>query len=370
MSTITAPLTIFTGKIGLDCHPLQFPSMTLYRRRQSMFSSNAWKRHGCYRLGSEQYFNMPLTKSLTGCMDDWNALDHFDVTANTRRVFKRFFELRDTYVALRDGFGLRHLRKWTYEIKRPGSNNTATEMGAWAMVRELLLPSQNDSVTATGYSGPVMLMFSNENHTTTYTHPCTGQESNLTPFPAGSIRNLFPPYETITTTATTSLLYPGSENNATAGCIPSIEMDAWGFKAFVPATNWIGPRPAITKFSPGHDHRILSQGSTVQISLEFNVVMECASVTQSISFDVTTTGGGGAPTIGTPSCGEVTNPDPNVIPGGEVSTWSWSATLQNVPDGIIRMTVNNPTSDGGDGTQVCGLLAFYVDSILMIPPGH
>jgi alpha-1,3-glucan synthase len=43
-----------------------------------MASNQAWQRHGCYKLGSEQYFNMPLEKSLLGCVDDWNSLDHFD----------------------------------------------------------------------------------------------------------------------------------------------------------------------------------------------------------------------------------------------------------------------------------------------------
>lgn len=139
-----------------------------------MFSNTAWKRHGCYRLGSAQYFNMPLTKSLLGCHDDWNTLDHFDPTANTRRLFRRFFQLRDTYGALQDGFGLRHLRKWTYEIKRPGSNNTATEMGAWTFVREELTGYQT---VGGADQDPVMLMFTNENHTTSYTFPCKGDST-------------------------------------------------------------------------------------------------------------------------------------------------------------------------------------------------
>ncbi|KAF5368145.1 hypothetical protein D9615_010206 [Tricholomella constricta] len=46
--------------------------------RQAMTGNRAWKRHGCYVLSSEQYFNMPLEKALLGCNDEWNALDHFD----------------------------------------------------------------------------------------------------------------------------------------------------------------------------------------------------------------------------------------------------------------------------------------------------
>ena len=38
-----------------------------------MISNTAWQRHGCYTLGSDQYFNMPLGKAILGCQDDWNS---------------------------------------------------------------------------------------------------------------------------------------------------------------------------------------------------------------------------------------------------------------------------------------------------------
>jgi len=38
----------------------------------------AWQRHGCYKLGSEQYYRMGLDRALLGCQDNWNSLDHFD----------------------------------------------------------------------------------------------------------------------------------------------------------------------------------------------------------------------------------------------------------------------------------------------------
>ncbi|KAG1848413.1 hypothetical protein C8R48DRAFT_409888 [Suillus tomentosus] len=50
-----------------------------------MMSNKAWQRHGCYRLGSAQYFNMPLESALPGCDDDWNSLDHFYPTTDTHR---------------------------------------------------------------------------------------------------------------------------------------------------------------------------------------------------------------------------------------------------------------------------------------------
>lgn len=71
-----------------------------------MPATQAWKRHGCYRLGSQQYFNMPLHKTLLGCEDSWNRLDHFDPTMDSRRIFAAFNFLRSTYGALQDGFNL------------------------------------------------------------------------------------------------------------------------------------------------------------------------------------------------------------------------------------------------------------------------
>ncbi|KAJ6579903.1 hypothetical protein B0H10DRAFT_2235479 [Mycena sp. CBHHK59/15] len=48
-------------------------------------------------------------------------------------------------------------------------------------------------------------------------------------------------------------------------------------------------RPALTKFTPGHDTRIQvavsdTNTTTLDISFEFNTVMDCTSVTNSMSF--------------------------------------------------------------------------------------
>lgn len=43
-----------------------------------MSSNTAWVKHGCYKLGSAQYFTMAIDKALIGCHDPWNGLDHFD----------------------------------------------------------------------------------------------------------------------------------------------------------------------------------------------------------------------------------------------------------------------------------------------------
>ncbi|KAF9464738.1 modular protein with glycoside hydrolase family 13 and glycosyltransferase family 5 domains [Collybia nuda] len=318
--------------------------------RQAMTSNQAWKRHGCYTLGSEQYFNMPLEKSLLGCHDDWNALDHFDPTTDSRRMFAQFHHLRTIYGALQDGFNLVQRGNWTYYIERPGSNGTATEMGLWSVSRAGIPNVQTLQGT---FQDQVWLLYTNENATKTYTNDCRGDLWISSPYTSDTVvRNLFAPYETYNLQASLSSFF----NNSKApwfGCLPSITMDGYGYKALVPVDQWTAPLPAITKFIPGHDHRILSNptdvnATTIDISLEFNVAMDCDSVTQSISLDMTSSGKGGAPKLTNVNCGAVAKPDPARLPGGAASIWAWSATLRDFPDGVLTINVNNPSAASGN----------------------
>lgn len=315
-----------------------------------MTSNQAWKRHGCYTLGSEQYFNMPLEKSLLGCYDDWNALDHFDPTADSRRMFAQFHHLRTVYGALQDGFNLVQRGNWTYYIERPGSNGTATEMGLWSVSRAGIPNVQTLQGT---FKDQVWLLYTNENATQTYTFDCKGDLWISSPYTSDTVvRNLFAPYETYNLEASLSSFF----NNSIApwfGCLPSITMDGYGYKALVPVDQWTAPLPAITKFSPGHDHRILVNptdvnATTVDISLEFNVAMNCDSVTQSVTLDMASSGKGGIPKLTNVSCGVVAKPDPSRLPGGAASIWAWSATLREFPDGVLTINVNNPSAAGGN----------------------
>ena len=95
--------------------------------RQAMTATPAWERHGCYKLGSTQYHNFEFGKSLFGCEDPWNALDHFDPSTPGFRYLQRIFQLRDTYPTLLDGFQVSAHSNQTYRIQLPGSNITETE---------------------------------------------------------------------------------------------------------------------------------------------------------------------------------------------------------------------------------------------------
>lgn len=313
--------------------------------RQPMTSSSAWQDHGCYRLGSEQYFNIRLEKALLGCQDDWNSLDHFDPTAGSRRMMSHFHYLRKQYPVLTDGFQLLQRGNWTTRIQLPGSNHTQTEIGWWSVSRS---PIPNIQTNFNATVNDVWMIFTNMNETKSYSYACSSNEWVSTPYVGGTtIRNLFYPYEALTLEDSQSSF----NNNGRApwvGCLPSITLEPYSFKAFVPAANWIAPPPALTRFSPGHDARLHAESgdtnaTTIDIVLEFNTPMSCTSVTGGISFNMASSGQGSTPTINQSSvkCANVTNPVAPLLPGDSPSAWSWSATLNNVPDGILEIMINN-----------------------------
>jgi len=325
-----------------------------FTSRQAMTSNIAWQRHGCYCLGSQQYFNMPLDKAVIGCQDDWNSLDHFDPTSDTRRLFAQFNYLRTIYGALQDGFDLVQRGNWTYQIQRPGSNGTATEMGLWSVSRAAIAGVQ----TLNGvFNDQVWLLFMNENVTQTYTYDCKQSLWISSPFESNTtVQNLFAPYETYTLQDSLSSFF----NNSQApwyGCLPSITMEPFSFKAFVPVDQWVPPLPALTRYVPGHDARIQveagsANATSLDISFEFNTPMNCDSVTNAMSFNMSSSGIGGNVTVLQSSivCSNVTNPILPTISGASFSVWSWSATLQNVPDGILTIQLDNPASTLANAT--------------------
>jgi len=313
-----------------------------------MISNSAWKRHGCYRLGSEQYFNIPLENSLFGCHDDWNALDHFDPTTDSRLMFSQFNYLRTVYGSLQDGWALVQRGNWTNFIQRPGSNQTLTEVGLWSVSRGAIGGIQ----TVGGrYTDQVWLLYTNENTTKTYTYDCKDKLWMSSPFVSGTVvKNIFAPYEEYTLQESLSSF----NNDSKApyfGCLGSVTMDPFGFKLLVPVADWLAPPQMITKFTPGHDARILSNSTTVDITLEFNTAMVCDGVTNAIKLNMASSGKGGTPTIGNVRC-DATKGQAGRLPGAPVSAWYWSATLSNFPDGVLEIVVTNAPSSGGGSTNV------------------
>lgn len=131
----------------------------LYRStsRQPMFSNTAWQRHGCYSLGSQDIEDFPIDRASTGCTDDWNSLDHFDPTADSRLVWKRINQIRQSYSVLVDGFSLSESGNWTTE-RAPTSRGVVRSQGLWSVYRDWLINGtrSEDSGVWLIYSNKVM----------------------------------------------------------------------------------------------------------------------------------------------------------------------------------------------------------------------
>jgi len=322
-----------------------------------MFSSKAWQRHGCYHLGTDALYNLPITKASLGCKDDWNSMDHFDPTSDLRRLFKQFFDLRAQYPVLNEGLSLEKRGNWTHVDYLPFSGGSPTERGLWSVSRGGISQIQNFT-----YADEVWILYTNENTTTSYSGNCTTDSGIGGPFQSNTVvRNLLYPFENYTLGASNRSFFSNDESPF-FGCIESITLQPYDFKVFVPAANWSAPIPALTKFSPGHDARIeVADGSSnpnsIDVQIEFSDLMDCDSVTKSINFTLASSGKGSTPSVNTGSvqCQTISDGDitPSSVLGATVSRWYWKATIDSVADGILTITIKNPESQGGVGTGVC-----------------
>ena len=322
--------------------------------RQAMSSASAWQTHGCYSLDSTQYFDMPLDAARHGCRDDTVSYDHRDPSHPVRNIIRRMYQLREAFPVLNDGFFLQQLSNQTEQVVYPGSSDVPTETGLWSVLRSEFADIQELE------GPPVWLVYSNLNTSKTYQFECSNNDTNLNitaliaPYDSGTtVKNLFYPYDEHTLVdSARSLGIAGSTNPN--GCLNDLEMEAFGFGAYVPMKDWVGPKPMITKFFPGHDARLLSTvdangAESVNIELQFSVEMDCDSVTNSISLDATTYGGS-MPTISNVECAVLENPVTPPYVGAISSAWTWSATLQDVRNGVHAITVQNATAASGNSS--------------------
>jgi alpha-1,3-glucan synthase len=338
--------------------------------RQSMTSATAWQIHGCYGLNSTQYFHFPLEQALHGCNDPYASLDHRDPSHPIRNIIRHMFQMRSNYPVLNDGYSLVQLSNKTTQVQYPGSEGVATETGMWSVLRGRFegvqdLPGKNGNQS-------VWLVYQNDNRTIDYKFDCSNNDTGLNttaliaPFESGTtVRNLFFPHdEIVLKDSPRTLGFDGStELN---GCVESLEMQAWDFRAYVPKDKWIAPKPMITKFIPGHDARVNSTVApdgveSVQIEIHFSAEMDCDSVTNSLTMNSTTVSGNTF-TVNTASvtCNEIAFEQPQYI-GGIAGAWKWAATLDGVENGIHQLTISNASvAGGGDGTNAVDHFLFRV----------
>ncbi|KAE8377625.1 hypothetical protein BDV26DRAFT_304829 [Aspergillus bertholletiae] len=324
--------------------------------RQAMSPSTAWKTHGCYSLGSSQYYNWPISAGREGCHDEAVAYDHRDPSHPLHNIIKHMFQMRQDFPVLNDGYSVAKLSKQTHEIQYPGSNGTATEVGIWSVLRDVV--SNIQDLGNSGNNEPVWLVYQNDNKTVEYNFDCGSNDSALiSPFVTGTtVVNLFYPHdEHKLKDGPKSLHLNGT--NATNGCLDSLKMKPFEFRAYVPKASFVKPRPMITQFEPGHDVPQISKvgpndSEDIDVSIYFSTKMDCDEVTKSISFE-SSTEADKTPSISNSSvsCKDTKGDDPKWT-GQIPNAWVWTAKLIGVYNGIHRLTVKNATSsDGHSSTQ-------------------
>lgn len=327
--------------------------------RQSMSSSSAWQLHGCYVVGSVQYYHFPLDSASRGCHDDSVSLDHRDPSHPVRNLIKHMYFLREQYPVLNDGWYLQQLSNQTWQVQYPGSGNTTTETGMWSVLRAQY-PNFQD-LTESGPKGnqTVWLVYSNVNTTMNYQFNCSDpEEALISPFEANStVKNLFYPFDelNLASSDTTVGFIPSDKRN---GCVGNLTMNMYEFKAYVPKDEWVAPPPMITRFLPGHDARLLSQAppggqESVDIEIHFSTPMNCSDVMASIQINSTTEDFIVAQVDTTSvQCADATNltEQPQFV-GGIPTAWTFKARLIDVADGIHQITVRNASTTDGSFTN-------------------
>ncbi|KZF22864.1 glycosyltransferase family 5 protein [Xylona heveae TC161] len=326
--------------------------------RSPMASSQAWQDHGCYKVGSQKYWDFPLESSLEACKDDWVSLDHRDPSHPVRNIYKSMFEMRERFPALNDGFLLKQLSNQTWDIYLPGSYGTPTETGVWSVVHAQWPGVQDFSHQGHGGNQSVWLVYTNNNVPQTYTFNCSIDTLGLiAPFdPNVTVKNLFYPFEEYT--LETSVQNFGLEGvKEWNGCLSAMHLDPWDYKAFVPKDKWLAPSPMLTGFTPGHDTRILSkvprgQQDTVAIELDFSTPMDCDSVRDNMEFQSSTEDRVTAKLDRSSiKCLTVAKVEAPKWPGGIPTAWTFKANLVDVSHGIHQITIRNVTSQNSTFTN-------------------
>ncbi|KAI4941950.1 hypothetical protein J4E91_010500 [Alternaria rosae] len=320
--------------------------------RQPISSAQGWQNHGCYRLGSSQYYDMPLEAVLDGCHDDTVSQDHRDPSHPVHNIIKNMYHRRTQYPVLNDGYFLQSLSNQTRLVQLPGSNGTKSEFGMWSVMRNQY-PDVQNLTEGTG-SSQIWLVYSNEDRDVSYKFDCKDKEKAfISAFDAGTtVKNLFAPYDEIELkNSSTSLGIDGSEEFN--GCVDELDMKPYDFRAYVPKASWLDPIPVVTNFSPGHDAQIEStkgaeEKDSLDIEFQFSEAMDCDGITKDLVITSDTENDFSA-TVDedTVDCTDISTLVSTLV-GGSVSKWSWKATLKDVSHGIHTVTIKNATTKDGE----------------------
>lgn len=314
--------------------------------RQPMSPAPAWKMHGCYSLGSSQYIDWPLDQGRRGCEDDGVPRDHRDPSHPTRSILKAMYAMRENYDTLSEGWLVQQLSNQTDLTMLHGST-TPTERGIWSVARAFFPTVQGQFA-----SDPVWFVYHNRDSETKYSFDCSKNETAFfSPFDAqAELKNLFYPYDEITLESSPkSFGFDGSEK--TSGCLSEVTMAPFEYRAYVKKADWKEAPPMITKFAPGHDMSVDSEDlkGALDVSFSFSREMDCDGVTESITISSLIEGDAGNAEIdnATVKCTTLSDDEKPPYIGAIGSKWQWSATLQNVQDGVHSIIVKDAATQGG-----------------------
>ena len=330
--------------------------------RQPMSSTTAWQDHGCYTVGNGKFAVWPAGNYSHGCEDDWNGLDHRDPAHPIKNIISSMYEMRRRYPVLNDGFYLETLSKQTHPVYLPGSLGTATETGIWS-VRRSGWPDYQDFSGTDPKTSEVWIVFHNNDTETTYVFDCRDPSLGFrAPFKSGTtVKNLLYPYDEVTLESTSAKVSIDKETEVD-GCMSRFKLPAWGYKAFVPKAEWLRPSPVITKFSPGHDARILTTENdpgplNVSIEVHFSDEMDCQGVLNAMTCDSTVEGETRASLDkGSFSCSveddntAFVSKYTGIVTGQMPASWKITGKLINVSAGVHTVTVGNVTNLQGSAS--------------------
>ncbi|PQE30186.1 alpha-1,3-glucan synthase protein [Rutstroemia sp. NJR-2017a WRK4] len=328
--------------------------------RQAMSPSQAWQTHGCYSVGSGNFYEFPQDSCLRGCHDPWNSLDHRDPAHPVRNTIKAMHQMRENYPVLNDGWFLQQLTNQTHQIVLPGSNHTPTETGLWSTVRSEFFGVQDLSKEGGKGNQSVWLLYHNDAREVTYSFDCSSNDSALiAPFLTGTtVKNLFYPYDEVTLKTGPKELGLGNEAGFN-GCLDEVTLVPYEFKAYVPQAAWVGPSPMITSFSPGHDARLVSkvrpgEQETIPIEFGFSDEMKCSDILSTMEISSTTEDGQVAKlanSTGEYSCEKLSSPlNLTSYVGSIPTTWVFKGNLTNVSNGVHSITLRNISSNSGNSS--------------------
>ncbi|KAJ5324842.1 hypothetical protein N7476_003442 [Penicillium atrosanguineum] len=303
--------------------------------RQAMSAATAWKTHGCFQMNSTQYFQWPIESGRLGCHDESATYDHRDPSHPVRNTIKHMYQMRHDYPALNDGWWIQLLSNQTHNIYYPGSNGVPTETGMWSVLRSPYYQMQDLGVAG---NQTIWFVYQNDNRTITYDFDCSDNNRALVaPFDTNtSVKNLFYPHDELTLKDGPTKLHLNGSTKFN-GCHDSMTLNPYEFRAYVPKENLVQSFPG--------------ESETLEIGLYFNTEMDCTLLADAISLK-STTESGEIPSIDldTVDCGFI-NPDGSLWTGSIPSIWGWSVTLNNVYNGVHRLTVKNATSSDGRFTN-------------------